>query len=52
MKKRHIAKLTISENVFCGFATRSVNILIEMLTAENNIRYGAVIDSVFLQKST
>jgi hypothetical protein len=37
-------KLIICETVFCGLATRSGNIVIEMLTAENSIRYRAVID--------
>jgi hypothetical protein len=32
-------KLIICENVFCGLATRSVNIIIEMPIAENSIRY-------------
>jgi hypothetical protein len=37
-------KLIICEIVFCGLATRSVNIVIEMPIAEYNIRYLAVID--------
>jgi hypothetical protein len=37
-------KLIICEIVFCGLATRSVNIVIEMPIAENSIRYRAVID--------
>jgi hypothetical protein len=37
-------KLIISEIVFCGLAARSVNIVIEMPSAENSIRYRAVID--------
>jgi hypothetical protein len=36
--------LIICETVFCGLATRSVNIIIEMPIAENNICYRAVID--------
>jgi hypothetical protein len=39
-----IGKLIICEILFCGLATRSVNIVIKMPIAENNIRYGAVID--------
>jgi hypothetical protein len=34
----------IYETVFCGLATRSVDIVIEMPIAENSIRYRAVID--------
>jgi hypothetical protein len=30
--------------VFCELATRRVNIFIEMPTAENSIRYRAVVD--------
>jgi hypothetical protein len=47
MKKDIFAteKLIICEIVFCGLATRSVNIVIEMPTAENSIRYQAVIDT-------
>jgi hypothetical protein len=37
-------KLIICETVFCGLAARSVNIVIEMPTAENSIRYRAGID--------
>jgi hypothetical protein len=37
-------KLIICEIVFCGLATRSVNIVIQMPIAENSIRYPAVID--------
>jgi hypothetical protein len=37
-------KLIICEIVFCGLATRSGNIVIEMPVAENNIRYRAVVD--------
>jgi hypothetical protein len=37
-------KLIICEIAFCGLATRSVNIVIDMPIAENNIRYRAVID--------
>jgi hypothetical protein len=37
-------RLIICEIVFCGLATRSVNIVIEMPIAENSIRYRAVID--------
>jgi hypothetical protein len=42
-EKRHIAdrKLKICEIVFCGLATRSVNIVIEIPAAENSIRYRA-----------
>jgi hypothetical protein len=36
-------KLIICEIVFCRLATRSVNIVIETSTAENSIRYRAVI---------
>jgi hypothetical protein len=45
-EKRYIAnkKLIICETVFCGLATRSVNIVIEMLITENNIHYWVVID--------
>jgi hypothetical protein len=38
------AKLIICEIVFCGLATRSVNIVIGMPIAENSIRYRAVSD--------
>jgi hypothetical protein len=46
MEKRHIAnrKTNKCEIVFCGLATRSVNIIIEMPIAENSIRYQAVIN--------
>jgi hypothetical protein len=47
MKKKVILpteKLIIREIVFCGLATRSVNIVIRMPIAENSIRYRAVID--------
>jgi hypothetical protein len=37
-------KLIFCEIVFCGLATRSVNVVIEMPVAENSIRYRAVID--------
>jgi hypothetical protein len=37
-------KLIICEIVFCGLATRSVNIVIELLMAGNNIRYREVMD--------
>jgi hypothetical protein len=37
-------KLIICVTVFCGLATRCVNIVIEMPIAENSIRYRAVID--------
>jgi hypothetical protein len=37
-------KIIIIEIVFCGLATRSVNIVIEMPIAENNICYRVVID--------
>jgi hypothetical protein len=37
-------KLIICEIVFCGLATRSVNVAIEMPIAENSIRYRAAID--------
>jgi hypothetical protein len=37
-------KLIICEIVFCGSATRSVNIVTEMPIAENSIRFRAVID--------
>jgi hypothetical protein len=37
-------KLIVCEIVFCGLATRSVNIVMEMPIAENSIRYRAVID--------
>jgi hypothetical protein len=36
--------LTICEIVFCGLATRSVNIVVEMPVAENSICYREVID--------
>jgi hypothetical protein len=36
-------KLIICEIVFCGLATMSVNIVIEMSIAENSIRYQTVI---------
>jgi hypothetical protein len=36
-------RLIIYEIVFCGLATRSVNIVIKMPVAENSIRYRAVI---------
>jgi hypothetical protein len=39
-------KLIICEIVFCGLAIRSVDIVIEMPTAENSIRYQAVIDII------
>jgi hypothetical protein len=39
-------KLIICETVFCGLDTRSVNIVTEMSTAENSIRYRAVIDRI------
>jgi hypothetical protein len=39
-----IEKLIICEIVFCGLATRSVNVVTEMPIAENSIRYGAVMD--------
>jgi hypothetical protein len=32
-------KLITCETVYCGLATRSVNIVIEMPVAENSIRY-------------
>jgi hypothetical protein len=34
-----IEKLIICETVFCGLATRSVNITTEMPIAKNNISY-------------
>jgi hypothetical protein len=37
-------KLIICEIVFCGVATWSVNIVIEMPIAENSIHYRAVIN--------
>jgi hypothetical protein len=37
-------KLINCEIMFCGLASRSVNIVIEMPIAENSIRYRAVID--------
>jgi hypothetical protein len=37
-------KLIICEIVFCGLATRSVNIVVEMPVAENMIHYQAVIN--------
>jgi hypothetical protein len=37
-------KLIICEIMFCGLATRSVNIVIEMPISENSIRYRVVID--------
>jgi hypothetical protein len=37
-------KLIICEIVFCGLATRNVNIVIEMPIAENYIHYRAVIN--------
>jgi hypothetical protein len=37
-------KLIICETVFCGLATKSINIVIEMPISENRIRYRAVID--------
>jgi hypothetical protein len=37
-------KLIICKIVFCGLATRSVNIVIQITVAKNNIRYRAVID--------
>jgi hypothetical protein len=37
-------KLIICEILFCGLATRSVNMVTEMPIAENSIRYRAVID--------
>jgi hypothetical protein len=37
-------KLIICEIVFCGLATKSVNIVMEMPIAENSICYWAVID--------
>jgi hypothetical protein len=37
-------KLIICEIVFCGLATRSVNIITEMPTAENSAHYQVVID--------
>jgi hypothetical protein len=37
-------KLIICEIVFCGLATRSVNIIIEIPIAENSIGYRAVVD--------
>jgi hypothetical protein len=39
-------KLIIFLIVFCGLATRSVNILIEMPIEENSIRYRAGIDKI------
>jgi hypothetical protein len=48
MEKRHISNkktnLIICEIVFCGLDTTIVNIVIQMPTAENSIRYRAVID--------
>jgi hypothetical protein len=45
-KKRHTSnkKLIICEIVFCGLATKSVKIAIEMPAAENSVRYPKVID--------
>jgi hypothetical protein len=46
-RKKDILKtetLKICEIVFCGLATRSVNVVIEMPIAQNTIRYRAVID--------
>jgi hypothetical protein len=37
-------KLIICEIMFCGLATRSVKIVIEMPISETSIRYQAVID--------
>jgi hypothetical protein len=45
--KKHILpteKLMICEIVFCGLATRSVNVVIEISIAENSVRYRPVID--------
>jgi hypothetical protein len=47
IKKKDILsteKLIICEIVFCGLATRSVNIVIEMPIAQNSIHYRVVID--------
>jgi hypothetical protein len=47
MKKKYILpteKLIICEIVFCGLATRSVNIVIEMPIAEKSSHYQEVID--------
>jgi hypothetical protein len=47
MKKKNILpteKLKICEIVFCGLATKSVNVDIEMPIAENSIHYRAGID--------
>jgi hypothetical protein len=41
--------LIICEILFCGLATRSVNIVIEMPIAENSIHYR---QKLMLQKST
>jgi hypothetical protein len=42
-------KLIICEIVFCGLATMSVSIVIEMPVAENSIRYrAAVIDGNYV----
>jgi hypothetical protein len=37
-------KLIICEIMFYGLVTRSVNIVIEMISAENSIRYRKLID--------
>jgi hypothetical protein len=37
-------ELIINKTVLCGLAIRSVNIITEMPTAENSIRYRALID--------
>jgi hypothetical protein len=47
MEKKDILpteKLIICEIVFCGLATRSVYIIVEMPIAENSISYRAVIN--------
>jgi hypothetical protein len=47
MEKKKILptdKLIICETVFCGLATRSLNIITDMPIAKNRIHYRAVID--------